>query len=101
MKYLEKNKSVVIAAILLVMVIFGYRTFFKTEESPVDVLLLESNGQNQEAGRQIVDLVSVIKSVTLSQDLFASPLYKSLNDFSVDLPSQSTGRSNPFAPIGN
>jgi hypothetical protein len=101
MKFLEKNKSTVIAVILFVMVIFLYKTFFKSEELPPIEGFPVAVEPTQIAGRELVELFNVLQSVKLSQDLFASPLYKSLYDFSVELAPQQPGRSNPFAQIGN
>jgi hypothetical protein len=103
MKSLEKNKSVVIAVIIFVMVMFAYRTFFKPADlPPVDFGAFPAEVEaNQVAGRELVELFNVLRSVTLRQELFASPLYRSLVDFSVELVPQQPGRSNPFAQIGN
>lgn len=50
-------------------------------------------------GEEILKLLSILKDVDIDADFFSNPLFKSLEDFSVQLPIADIGVSNPFAPF--
>ena len=54
----------------------------------------------EQEGKQILALLSRLKTVRLDLSLFDEPEFKSLFDSSVQLPRISAGRENPFAPLG-
>lgn len=48
------------------------------------------------------DLLAVLGSlntIVLDESIFDDPVFESLTDFGVTIPSQATGRRNPFAPF--
>jgi hypothetical protein len=48
------------------------------------------------------DVLSTLSSLTvirLDASLFDDEVFKSLTDYGVDLPTQTAGRRNPFAPL--
>jgi hypothetical protein len=49
--------------------------------------------------KEIIKTLSLLKTVNLDVDFFNNVLFKSLNDFSVQLPLVEPGRENPFAPL--
>lgn len=92
MKTLEKNKGIVIAVIVFALVIFAYNTF------KADIFPEPQTREN--IGADLVELYAGLQSVTLNKEVFSSPLYASLSDFSVDLGVAEVGRLNPFNTIG-
>lgn len=90
MKTLAKNKTTLVAIALFMMIIYVYNLFKSDTQliAPVNV------------GEDIVELFARLEQVTLNQELFSSPLYRNLNDHSVELVPEPTGRTNPFNPIG-
>lgn len=92
---LQKNKNLIIAIVVILLAFWAYNTFFKSEG-----LVTSDNIAADEVGSDVLDLSASLQSVTLDQSLFASPLYKHLIDFSLPIPSQPSGRVNPFDIIG-
>ncbi|OHA89257.1 MAG: hypothetical protein A3C70_00210 [Candidatus Zambryskibacteria bacterium RIFCSPHIGHO2_02_FULL_43_14] len=95
MKTLAKNKGILATVAIFILVIFLYNLFFKSETDPVPSELSASN-----IGDNLVKTQKELQAVTLDKTLFSSPGYLLLTDFSISVPSQPTGRSNPFDIIG-
>jgi hypothetical protein len=53
-----------------------------------------------EVGGDILPTLLEIKDIRLDQSIFADPVFKSLQSFSVELPKEESGRPNPFGPVG-
>lgn len=51
--------------------------------------------------QEILLTLGSLHTITLDPALFADPLFASLVDSSTVLPPQTSGRRNPFAPIGS
>ncbi len=95
MKSLQNNKGLVIAVIVFVAAILIYNFFLKPTQNTI------SEGLATEGiGNDVVALYQSLQSATLDQSLFSTPTYKNLTDFSVEIPQQPTGRTNPFDIIG-
>jgi hypothetical protein len=95
MKSLENNKNVVYAIVLFAIAIIAYNFLLKSSQ---EASLNGISAQN--IGNDVVELNRSLQAVTLDQSLFSSPEYKTLTDWSPNIPSQPQGRSNPFAPLG-
>ncbi len=90
-----KNKTVLSALLLFVLVIAGYNFFLK--EDPA----VPTSGQASKViGEDLLQISDEISKVTLKQELFSSPNYLKLTDFSLPLPQESLGRKNPFDALG-
>ncbi len=94
MKSLKNNKGVIAAIIIFVFGMFIYNMLFKSDE------LLVGDTEKVAVGSDLVEIYSNLEKVTLDTLLFSSPGYKKLTDFSVEVPLQPVGRSNPFDVIG-
>lgn len=57
-----------------------------SEESPV--------------GSDILLLTSKIERIQINPDVFSTPLFRNLKDFSAGINPESQSRPNPFSPIG-
>src|SRR3989344_4647536 len=51
-------------------------------------------------GRDMLAALDKMKAVRLDTSFFSNPVYKTLQDFTVQIPKQPVGRRDPFAPIG-
>ncbi len=51
-------------------------------------------------GNDLLKIFDELQKVTLDQNLFSSPGYLELTDFSTSITPQATGRTNPFDVIG-
>lgn len=52
------------------------------------------------ASQELLMMLGNLHSLELDPSVFQDPLFTSLSDFGVTIPSQPTGRRNPFAPPG-
>lgn len=95
MKALKNNMGAIITIVVLIILFFVYQSFFKPSVSvPV------SGSTNPNVGQDVVDLYTTLQVVTLNQNLFTTPAYRNLIDFSTVLQDQPKGRRNPFDLIG-
>ena len=94
MKTFKKYKKIIIAVLALIAVLFVYNSFFKKAPQA------ELPGESANVGADIVELFASLERVVLDRDLFNSPLYRSLMDWSINIPPQPVGRLNPFESIG-
>jgi hypothetical protein len=92
LKSLKKYQNTLIAVFLFAAGFYLYNMF-----GP-NLALLESSDET--VGSDLVELLGRLEAAKLDQSLFNSPVYKSLSDFSVEVPSQPTGRRNPFDILG-
>ena len=93
--FFQKNKNSIIAVAVILLALWGYKTFFKSES-----VATSANVAADQVGSEVLDLSASLQSVMLDQTLFSSPLYKHLTDFSSAIPTQPSGRPNPFDIIG-
>ena len=85
-------KPIIVTILVVVVAIFLYKTLIKSSKEDVQT--------ERRVGADIVDLSNSLKIVTLDPEIFSSPLYKRLVDFSIEIPRQDIGRRNPFDQIG-
>ena len=93
MQALLKNKGTIIGAILLLLALFAYNSFFANEPLP-------DTPSATTVGADLIKISDNISKATLSRDLFSTTGYRLLSDFSKPLDAEPVGRNNPFAPIG-
>ncbi|MEK9177793.1 MAG: hypothetical protein AAB777_01580 [Patescibacteria group bacterium] len=77
----------------------AYFMFFSAPSPSSDSALLETGRGEEMIGSQVLSLLNQIQSLRIDPTLFQSAVYKSLQDFSVNIPPEGVGRDNPFAPI--
>ncbi len=92
LKGLKKYKNIIVIVLLFSAGFYLYNTY-----GPNLALIEDSNTEN---GKDLVELLDRLEKTKLDQSLFASPIYRSLSDFSTEIPSQPVGRSNPFDVLG-
>lgn len=95
MKTLIKNKGTLSIVAIFIVAMFLYNLFFKSE-----TIALLSESSNSDVGSDLLKIREGLQKVTLSRMIFSSPGYLLLTDFSTVIPSQATGRPNPFDIIG-
>lgn len=79
--------------VLLLLAFFAYSIIFKSDGAPVAT-------EPQVEGENIVEIADELSNITFKQDLFSTPGYKALVDFSAVLPTEQPGRRNPFDTLG-
>lgn len=90
------QKIYVAIATILILGYFGYSIFWSSPSATTDPGL----SGTVIVGQDILSLVARLKTISIDQSFFSSPLFVNLQDFSVALFPESQGRANPFAPIG-
>jgi len=100
MKNLLKNRKVVITALVVILAFFAYTYFFKPDTSD-SVLISSTDATGGLAqGREIIALLTDLKSLKLDESIFQDPVFRSLEDFTLPIDPEPQGRTNPFAPLG-
>jgi hypothetical protein len=95
MDFLKKNKTAIGGGIILILAGYVYFAFFSNSSAP----LTTTDVGNSVSGDLLVTLNS-LHTIKLDNSIFTNPVFVSLSDFGVSIPPQSSGRGNPFAPLG-
>ncbi|MBI4692098.1 MAG: hypothetical protein HY773_01500 [Candidatus Terrybacteria bacterium] len=107
-KGFRKILIIILVILILIIVYVWYSSRpAKIQPRPDAAVVSVPLPTGQEAGeknqlpqaKEIIRILSLLNKVKLDVDFFNSKSFKSLNDFSVQLPSLTSGRSNPFAPL--
>ena len=99
----QKQKLMLAIGIFALSGFVLYNTFAGGGSSPVVAEpTVDANGvviavENQD----IVDLANKFDQISIDINLFSSNLFQNLRDLEVPLLPESSGRPNPFAPIGS
>ena len=93
MEILEKNKGIIIGAVLILVILFGYNFFADKGESVPDTA-------GPVIGANLLKISAELSRAALNQEIFSDPRYTYLIDFSTVIPDQPKGRNNPFNIIG-
>lgn len=103
----QQNSSKKTLLIVIVIVIISLSVFFYYKGSPTDsnISSVQSSGSPESVDAQIVgtrvlSLLNQISELKIDSSIFSSAVYKTLIDYTVEIPTQDVGRLNPFAPIG-
>lgn len=73
---------------------------FSSGESGDDMsVVITDSGSQSDTERDILRILSDLRSVHLNHDLLETTVFLSLEDYSVFIEEGPTGRRNPFAPV--
>lgn len=89
--------AIVIVAIIVAAFI-GYSLFFSSKNSDLSPLLPQETDQSQ-TGNDLLMIFAKLSALNLDPTVLQNPVFISLKNFSREIPSEPSGRSNPFAPI--
>ncbi len=93
-------KSIIIIVGIIIVALIAY--FYYEGSKPAANSVLVSSAADidaQQVGVRVLNLLNQIQSLRIDTTLFSDPSYQTLRDYSVAIPQQNVGRSNPFAPI--
>ena len=94
-----KNNIVTLILVIVVgMVAFWYLT--KTDTTPA-YLVSDVKTSDSVDAKYIYTILQKMAQVTLDDSVFSNSVFKNLKDNTVSFSPQSTGRNNPFAPVGS
>lgn len=99
MKQKSSMKSWIIVGIVIFVAIVVYYGFFSGSNIQPDTGSLEIQPEGELVGAQVLNLLNQIQSLKIDKTFFESAAYQSLTDYTVAIPDQGVGRTNPFAPI--
>ncbi|MBY0473094.1 hypothetical protein K2Q00_02295 [Patescibacteria group bacterium] len=97
MKSLTQNKTLLGVIILAAFLILGF--LFYSWSSP-SLGTANTNSDSGQMGQALLITLAGLNTIRLNGEIFTDPVFISLTDFGVVIPSQPTGRRNPFLPIG-
>jgi hypothetical protein len=92
---LLKKNMVVIGVIVGALALLYY--FYSSGSSSV---LLTAEEEPSPVSQEILSTLNNLRTIRLDSSVFQDPLFLSLSDFGVTIPSAAAGRRNPFAPVG-
>lgn len=93
-------RKIILVVVFLVLLIAGLYFFFFRPSDPQ--LVIDEFGNPVEAqviGQDLIDLLAELEKVEFDQSLFTREAFVNLSDFSMPLPDEPSGRSNPFRPF--
>lgn len=94
----KKSKTLILATAIIITAFIGYSLFFTGETDDLALVLPQDANQNQ-TGRDLLALFAELSALSLNPAVLSNPVFVSLEDFSREIPSEPSGRTNPFAPI--
>ena len=92
-------KNVIILGIVIVAVVMLYFYFEPGSSSATGSLLQGQPGNGGAVGSAELTLLNQVDSLKIDATVLNSPVYKSLQDYSVAIPTENVGRANPFSPF--
>lgn len=94
MKKKNTLRNIIILVVVLALLWLLYTTFFGSS----DIAILDQGAGS--VGADLVVTFNKLERIKFDSNLFTTPSYSSLVDFSIDIPPQPISRPNPFAAIG-
>lgn len=99
-QFIKGNKILILGGICVIAAAFYYFNFLKGgEEAPVVTSAADS--ANSPVTQDLLITLTSLKIIALDDKIFKDPVFISLSDFGVQIPPETVGRRNPFAPIGS
>lgn len=92
MSALFKNSKMIAVLFLFIVGIIIYRLFSATDPIQTNTAA--------EVGSDLLKLSEELTRAQLSQTVFSETAYRALTDFTVPVPQDNLGRTNPFGEIG-
>ncbi len=92
------KKTSIILIIIVVVGAFIY--FYLNGNSNNNSALLQGSSPelSDNISMEVLALLNQIQSLKIDSAMFSEPVYRTLVDYSVPIPPQDIGRTNPFAP---
>lgn len=94
-------KTIAVVIIIAVLGFFLYRGFggSQTDTLSTEGVVAPEGVDVTAVGADIAILLEQLNSLKIDSEIFQSPVYQSLNDFTNDVPALPQGKKNPFAPL--
>lgn len=93
----DKQSLFDLGIVLALPIVIGIGYYFWGRGDDSALLSLTGPGQSQEYGVKARQALASLKSINMDDSLFSDPVYQSLNEFYVELPTGTQfGRTYPF-----
>ncbi len=97
------KKPLIITIVVILIAVAGYFAYtgLPNDDAISSTETIDATASNDAsiASKRVLDLLAVIKSLNIDTKIFTDPVFQSLIDHTVLIPSQNIGRPNPFSPI--
>lgn len=94
MEVLKRYKYILLGVAVFAAAAYVYANYFSTPD--VAPLVRGGAGGAVSVDDELLALLSSLQSIELDKEVFESPEFQSLNDFSRELILEPVGRPNPF-----
>jgi hypothetical protein len=93
------DKKTIAAALGMLVILAAYLFYAQSKSSPSDgeITSVPVSPLDAKLGRELLAALAKLKSTKLDRTIFDDPVFLSLKDFGVEIPSEPIGRRNPFA----
>lgn len=98
MGFLKNN--VLIAVLVLILFVGGGAYYVFKDDTGVNPPALSSTSLEGSVDQELLLTLLQLKSLKLDSSIFMTDVFQSLIDFSLEIPDEPTGRTNPFLPVG-
>ena len=98
MPFLEQNKWAIGGGAVCILAAGLIYYYYFTGGTSADGLT-SSPTQSQTSGADLLTALGNLRAVKLDSAIFQNPVFQSLSDFGIDIPTQPVGRPNPFDPL--
>ena len=91
----------VISALIFIYVLYSSKSNENEGKNVVlqeEPLAAEAQNKQLSQAKDILDVLSLLKTINLDLGFFDNSALKGLYDFSAPLPTSEIGKNNPFAP---
>lgn len=95
---IAKNRQAVGVVVIVALALIYYFFFYSSSPSTPALSSVTANDASPTSQQLLVTLAS-LHTIKLDNTLFQDPVFMSLSDYGVTIPTQPVGRRNPFAPI--
>ena len=100
MENLKKNKNIIVAIVLFIVVVFVYTNFFKGEKE-ADLSKSSEIAQAVPENKDLLLQLQTLGSLKLNTSIFENAVFRVLENNTVILEKRNPeGRVNPFSQIG-
>jgi hypothetical protein len=107
---MKKILKIVIMVLIIAALVFVYFSYFQGRGDSQETVLpsvfnADVTGSSREDssfsdGKELVQMLVLLKSIKLDIAFFKDKTFNSLADFSVEIVPEKIGRANPFLPVG-
>jgi hypothetical protein len=97
----QQSSNLGVFVIIILILCAGVAYWGLTKNDSLDAALITDPNSAAVApeGADVAALLNQIRSLNIDGSLFESDSYHSLYDFTIEVPIQPVGRSNPFASV--